>query len=260
MRFGIGGGVGPVGGGVSVRGSELGGACGCFVAALVAAVSLVWPYGLGTWLAEKVGAGSPSMARAVTGWVFESIWLLTLAVIAIGWIINRRARARSRHREAIVEALDQSKRLLEDIEHHPSGRTAPALPTGERIMAVFSNVKLVEPRVRERGGPKVPTVVDQGDLWVTSRAVRYRSHVRTVEWRIDKLIEIGRRSGYVLLPVSNRKTVSGVLASEHLGAAVIASIEWARQLSLRASDLTWIVRELQDAVQAMEQQISNRPN
>ncbi|MEV5963139.1 hypothetical protein AB0L70_15330 [Kribbella sp. NPDC051952] len=259
MRFGIGGGVGPVGGGVSVKGSELGGGCGCFVVALVAALSLVWPYSLGAWLAVKAGAGNPSTARGVTGWVFEGIWLVTLAVFAISWTIRRRARVRSQRREAIVDALDQFKRLLEDIQQHPSGRTTAALPAGERILAEFSDVKLIEPRVRERGGPKVPTVVDEGDLRITSRAVRYRSHVRTAEWRIDKLIEIGR-SEYVVLPVSNRKTVSGVLAPDHLGPAVIASIEWARQLSLGANSLSGILRELQQAVQAMEQQINNRPD
>lgn len=42
-----------------------------------------WPWFLGTYLAVQCGAANPSLARTITGWVFEAPWLTFLALIAL---------------------------------------------------------------------------------------------------------------------------------------------------------------------------------
>jgi hypothetical protein len=44
-------------------------------------VLVVWPWYAGTYLAVQFGAGNPSLARTVTGWVFEAPWLTFLAFL-----------------------------------------------------------------------------------------------------------------------------------------------------------------------------------
>lgn len=58
---------------------------------LIAFFAVAWPYFLGTWLAVKFGAENPSTARALTGWVFEGLWVGAMAAVAIGvWHMKKR--------------------------------------------------------------------------------------------------------------------------------------------------------------------------
>ena len=60
------------------------------------ALLAVLPYRLGTDVAVQLGAGNPSTARSVTGWIFEAVCLsvLALAVLAVMRFVNRRRVAR----------------------------------------------------------------------------------------------------------------------------------------------------------------------
>lgn len=58
------------------RGSEQ--LWGLLVAVGIFAMVAFWPYFLGTWVAVQFGAGNPSTARNVVGWVFEAPWALLL--------------------------------------------------------------------------------------------------------------------------------------------------------------------------------------
>jgi Restriction endonuclease len=57
--------------------------------------AVAWPWMLGTYLAVKCGAENPSAARSVTGWVFEAVYLVCLALIGLG-LISKRSEAKER--------------------------------------------------------------------------------------------------------------------------------------------------------------------
>src|SRR5688572_6101289 len=91
FRLGIGGGIGPIRGGISTRG--IGGGIGPFSAGygfrrgggggggllsaliplLVVMFAVFWPYLLGTWIAVELGAAQGSTAANVLGWILEAI-------------------------------------------------------------------------------------------------------------------------------------------------------------------------------------------
>lgn len=52
----------------------------------VVGLMALWPYFLGTWLAVEFGAGNPSTARTVVGWVFEAPWAIILFVAVVCWL------------------------------------------------------------------------------------------------------------------------------------------------------------------------------
>lgn len=54
--------------------------------------AVAWPYLLGTYLAVHMGAGNPSTARSVVGWIFEVLWLAFLAAALVGWIVTKSRR------------------------------------------------------------------------------------------------------------------------------------------------------------------------
>lgn len=62
---------------------------------------LVWPWFLGTYLAVQFGAANPSLARTITGWVFEATWLVLLGFIFILLLVERLA---GRKRDAEIRA------------------------------------------------------------------------------------------------------------------------------------------------------------
>lgn len=115
MRLGVGGGAFGVRGGISTRGVGVGvgpfsagsswrrggSGGGGFFAWLIAAVLVflvvAWPYLLGTYIAVRLGAGDPSIARAVVGWFFEVLYVAGL----IAWfVLTREKRAEQARQEA----------------------------------------------------------------------------------------------------------------------------------------------------------------
>ena len=76
---------------------------------LIAFFALAWPYYLGTWLAVTYGADNPSIARDVTGWVMEALWLIVLASLAMwAWLNARQKEAEARRLE-----LEKQRRRVE---------------------------------------------------------------------------------------------------------------------------------------------------
>lgn len=110
MRLGVGGSFLGVRGGISTRGIGVGlgpfsagsswgrrrrsgGDAGFLAFAimfLLAFVVIAWPYLLGTFLAVQAGAGNPSGARTVVGWLFEAAYVVGLIV---WWLATREKRA-----------------------------------------------------------------------------------------------------------------------------------------------------------------------
>lgn len=55
--------------------------------------TVTWPWYVGTYLAVQFGAANPSLARTITGWVFEAPWLAFFA-FAFYLIAQNRLAAR----------------------------------------------------------------------------------------------------------------------------------------------------------------------
>jgi hypothetical protein len=55
-------------------------------------LAVAWPYLLGTFLAVQMGAGNPSVARTIVGWIFEFFYVAGL----LAWFVGtREARAQA---------------------------------------------------------------------------------------------------------------------------------------------------------------------
>lgn len=55
---------------------------------------VAWPWYVGAYLAVQFGAAEPSLARTITGWVFEVPWLVVLAWFAFYLLPKARKRGR----------------------------------------------------------------------------------------------------------------------------------------------------------------------
>ncbi|MDQ5915284.1 MAG: hypothetical protein QG584_1175 [Pseudomonadota bacterium] len=132
MGIGLGGGFGPFRGGISTRGVGGGigplsagtgfgsrGGCAAVFGLLIVfgiiAFSLFWPWLLGSWLAVSAGADNPSLARDVTGWIFEAVY-----VLAIGFGIYKfRTYRRLQLVRADAQAEEDWQQFLADSRVRP---------------------------------------------------------------------------------------------------------------------------------------------
>lgn len=189
------------------------------VALALAVLVVVWPYLLGTWLAVKLGADNPSTARAVVGWIFEGAYLALLVLGGVGMLMQERsgrrqaqeaaARARQREHAATIEQLE--KAALWRVSP-PRLRPLPVDVSGtpdEKLICQLDDVQLLQPR--GSADNKLPTVVDQGTVLVTTRRVLFHGQSKSATWALDKLLSARRdgRSG-LLLPVASRQAVFGL--------------------------------------------------
>jgi hypothetical protein len=106
-------------------------------------VVVVWPWFVGTYLAVECGAASPSLARTITGWVFEVPWLAFLAFLVYVGAKKRSASRKLTKAEAAEHAertkvrcwvcqhvqtvpVGQETFSCEQCKAHLTRRTAPA--------------------------------------------------------------------------------------------------------------------------------------
>ena len=68
-------------------------------------VAISWPWYVGTYLAVQAGAANPSLARTITGWVFEAPWLAFLGA----FIFYRSAVRSAARKRALVQAAEQER-------------------------------------------------------------------------------------------------------------------------------------------------------
>ncbi len=90
-------------------------------------LALAWPYLFGTWLAVQFGADNPSVARSVTGWVLEVVWLaFLLTVPVVVWLDDKRKKDEARRLElekaAIARRLEfeEQQREFEEQQRRAS--------------------------------------------------------------------------------------------------------------------------------------------
>lgn len=65
---------------------------GFALAAFCAFLVVAWPYLLETFLAVQMGAGNPSLARTVLGWIFE---IVCLGGVIVWFVATRDKRAQA---------------------------------------------------------------------------------------------------------------------------------------------------------------------
>jgi hypothetical protein len=282
---GVGVGVGPVhastGYGRSRRGGDGDGGFAIVIAVFVGLLLVAWPYLLGTWVAVQLGAAPDSTARAVVGWICELLYLSFAGTVGIQLLKRRRAEQAAAERraryleeqealrrqaeEARIEAERRAasialsraqdaalEALAERMRTHPGGIQHAPLKLGERLLAVFDEVGYAEPRSAYRGGPKVPKQVDMGRVEVTIRAVRFTSSTRRVEWRFDRFTGPPIPADALMLPVSNRQMVSGLVGPAETAPALHVCIVWGLAVA-QGADVTVLleqVAQLRDRIAA----------
>lgn len=290
MGIGIGGGVGPSRAGISTRGvgggigplsvgtgwgrrrrsgSSDGAGCAYLVALLLALAAvyyfIAWPFLLGAWVAVKLGAGSPSTARTIVGWSFESVWLALLLAFIVSLVVDKISE---RRHTKLIEAYEarygtEIARLEREVEVAPGARAVftgllsevqasidrlPRQGEGRRgTVWGRAPVQLVAPRVRERGRPPVQTAVDDGTVTVTSEAVQFSGEAKSTRWMHKQVTSTRRQEDRLLIDVANRATVMGIQAPDLALAYVEALSAFARGDTDRERTLVKL-REIRDAV------------
>lgn len=257
MGFSVGTGFGPfrVSSGVGGQG------CGTFLAYLIAASALAlvgfWPYLLGVWAAERLGASPEATSTKTVGWVLEGVYIIIIAMIV--WRTHLRKKANTEAQELSIrrDQLAVCNRVLALMENHPQGQPEPSLPSrSERLLVSISHVSLVEPRAISRGGQRVPTPVDTGKLWLTTRAVRFYGSTKSVEWRLDRIVDVQQAGNDTLFSVTNRQTVSGIRTPSSSTPAFRAALLWAA--SLASGHLTDAKNELRNTITGLSKGIPDK--
>jgi hypothetical protein len=90
-------------------------------------VVVAWPWYVGTYLAVEFGAAIPSLARTITGWVFEAPWLAVLAWVFYLKIVKRfAARKRALAQETEVDEKSTKVRcwVCQHVQTVPVGQEA----------------------------------------------------------------------------------------------------------------------------------------
>jgi hypothetical protein len=268
VGLGIGGGIGPFRAGISTRGigggigpisagtGWGGGGSGC--ATLIGAAIIIgciyfsaaWPFLLGTWTAVEFGAGNPSIARSVTGWIFEGVYIVALVAILVAGARERlRAQQESNRIATIERVTDELNQYKAQATHLTAVRTLslsltkllgttptgtaghPDAPPSESHLFSLPGIYLIEPRVQSRGGPRVPTRIECGTAVVTNRALRFVGESKSVEWRIDRVVNLTVEPEHLTFAVSNRKTISGLGGNEGQVKILAGLALWAQGLA-----------------------------
>ncbi|GAA1139664.1 hypothetical protein [Nocardioides aquiterrae] len=230
MGIGFGLGVGPFRVGTSARSRDIQGCApilGIFLILGLVLLAIFWPFLLGQWIAEKLGAPPNGSSAHALGWIFEAIYV---AVLVLGYVALRRHSALVAKEREATERRETLRRSLVELD---------ALATAireQRWPLEYADVWLIEPRVRVTHGPQVPTAIEQGTVRIHPSGVEFIGATKRVEWRADRIREV-IHDGYFAFHLTSRKTVSGLSAdgSEALGYAI--DFVWKGRESRAASDV-----------------------
>ena len=144
------------------------------IVAFVAFLAIAWPYLLGTWLAVQLGAGNPSTARSVVGWILESLWLAGLvAVPSLAWLGKKKQQDEARRKQDEVRRLE----LLKEQRKREFG------PTGARLyeQADASVATIAASEAARTGWLGDPADFDfRADLETIAATLRRAEKIRTV--------------------------------------------------------------------------------
>ena len=241
VGIGIGAGVGPFRVGTGVSDREMAGCFGWLLGAAAVALLIFWPYLLGEWVAVQVGAGEGSTAAQVTGWTFEGAYVVGIVALLVSSVASTSKASRAQEAANRLESLERklaaaaqqvaiATQILNVLHKAPEGVVHASVPTNERALFILDGVQLIEPRSTGRGGDRVPTSVATGKCLVSTRAVRFRSEQRNVEWNLGKIHTQYVGSDRVTWGVTNRQTNSGVGGTPEVAELVEGLMIWANSL------------------------------
>jgi hypothetical protein len=179
---------------------------------------------LGLLFLLLLGLGVFLLARA--GW--RRRWRIRAALLrakltaAHNAAVKQHAVQMQAHAKAVADANaaearwnDELRRLehrLGEAKHYTGDPLAmpPGVKhrQGEILYAHARQAGLVE--MRRRNGFDMPTVIDQGDLWITTARVLFSGTNKNREWSFDKLVDAGHAdTSTTLMAVTNRQKISG---------------------------------------------------
>lgn len=226
----MGGGIGPLRGGVSTKGFGVGlgplnvgggwprasGSIAELLAYMVVlaivALPFVWPYAL---LHERIGDAGAIAANVV--------WLLVLAGTIVARKLKRHAREVAMHAaQSRAQALADIE-LIDEVYAVLVGARRSLTADGRLLITELANAELVEWRATGKAGQRALRTVDRGVLQVTNVGYRFIGAAKTREWAYAKLIDVRAEADCTLWTVANRVTSSGIRT---LGSAaqVLASV------------------------------------
>ena len=217
---------------------------------LFATVAVAWPYMLGTWLAVELGAPTPSATRSVTGWATE----LTMVGVGVAFwrryrrrtLLDRRAAALAELDEALACAMSLAQRL----QVAPRGTAARVPRPGSRLLCTFNEGGLVEHRSPARSADRQATVVGHGRVDISDGGIHFVGVDKIVTWKLSEIIDIQAADDYVYLPVTSRKSVSGVTVGRARHELLILALRWAEAV-YAASPLDEISASVSDVVASL---------
>lgn len=241
MGIGIGAGIGPFRVGTGVSDREMAGCLGWVLGVGAVALLIFWPYLLGEWVALQFGAGEGSTAAQATGWTFETVYVVGVIALLVATTASTSRASRAQEAsdrlaslESKMAAADQqvavATQILNVLHKAPEGVVHTSVPTTERALFIMDGVQLIEPRSTGRGGDRVPTSVAAGKCVVSTRAVRFRSEHRNVEWKLSNIHSQYVGPDRVTWGVSNRQTTSGVGGTPEVADLVEGLMIWANSL------------------------------
>ncbi|MGQ0845421.1 MAG: hypothetical protein ACT4QF_14950 [Sporichthyaceae bacterium] len=169
------------------------------------------------------------------------------------------AAAGERHHRlaAALHTHEVAAEILERIDLDPAGVLDRRVPAGERLYFVVDGVSLLEPA----STPDAPAIlVEDGQLVVSNRALRFRSERAAAEWPFDRVVGQldGRRC--VTWALEDGGALDGVGGSRVAAVAARAGGLWGVGRIAEAREyLTSIVDQTRREIEAMRAELALAP-
>lgn len=129
-----------------------------------------------------------------------------------------------------TDGLQREVETLRAVVEVMTGAALPVhdarLPGSEQALVQLQPVGLVEMRSASRGGERVPTVVERGELIFTERALRYFGEKREKVWRWNQVTDLDFFDSACLIDVSSRVALAGVKMTRADAFGGLALIGW----------------------------------
>ena len=199
------------------------------IVAFVAFLAIAWPYLLGTWLAVQLGAGNPSTARSVVGWILESLWLAGLvAVPTLAWLGKKRQQDEARRKQDEARRLE----LLKEQRKREFG------PAGARLyeQADASVATIAGSEAARTGWLGDPADFDfRADLETIAATLRRAEKIRTVTAEASSIRDFNQADKQMLQDAE--------LEIAKLQSSVKQRVELIGKCAQQASDIDRALRE-----------------
>ena len=127
-------------------------------------MAVAWPYFLGTWLAVEYGAGNPSTARSVIGWVLEVLWLGLWAWFA-GWSWLEKKRKQDEARRLELLAQQRKRRKQDDARRLELLAQQRKLQFGSAGARLYEQADSSVSQIAASEGSEIPLISTSAPTW-----------------------------------------------------------------------------------------------